>query len=77
MLERYLEYAEALKANGNALTFTAPCCGESIQTQAAVNDETWTTLACCPYCKTLYRKIVTKTLAKAVLLAEETCDEHE
>lgn len=67
---RYQAYVAVLKANGNALTFIAPCCGKSIQTQAAVDDETWTPLACCPYCGTLFRKIVTKTSAKAVLLAE-------
>jgi len=70
MLEKYLEFAERLKKYGHPLTFTAPCCGKEILTQAAVDDETWTPIACCPYCGTLYRKTVTQTSATAALLAE-------
>lgn len=76
MERRYQHYIAGLKAMGKPLlSFTAPCCGEVIETLPACTDDTWTPLASCPHCGALYRKYVSKTAAYGVLLAEENMHE--
>jgi predicted RNA-binding Zn-ribbon protein involved in translation (DUF1610 family) len=64
--ERYLEYIAQLQAGeAHLLTFPCPDCGEETRTQAPENEKCWNSMATCPFCGTLYFKVVQHDKAEA------------
>lgn len=57
--ERYLEYIVQLQAGeSHLLTFPCPDCGEETRTLAPENGTCWNSTTTCPFCGSLYFKVV-------------------
>lgn len=56
--QRVDEYMARLKVMGvQTLAYSAPCCGNQLETRAAPVGDKWDTLATCHHCGGLYMKI--------------------
>lgn len=58
-IREYNDYISSFPAE-RLTTYTAPCCGETLQTLKPNEDRPFSTAASCPFCKTLYFRLVYK-----------------
>ncbi|MBX9868181.1 MAG: hypothetical protein K2X63_00140 [Burkholderiaceae bacterium] len=67
--QQHEAFIARIKATGaKTLTYTAPCCGKSIEDRAAPKGDVWDTLAMCPHCGEKYMKVSTSTVITATLV---------
>lgn len=65
--QQYLRHLQQLRAEGRRLiAFACPCCGQSIETGAAVPGESWDTLTDCPHCGEVFLMITEGNSARGV-----------
>jgi hypothetical protein len=68
LAELQAAYIEQIKAAGRlTVTFNAPCCGKSIETEAPKRNESWSSLSVCHHCGGMFLKIVQSKRAIGLL----------
>ena len=69
LLQRHLEYIEAVRAKGRrVLAYAPPCCGTVTETPVPHDSAMWETLTVCPHCGELGMKVVTRDTVAIHLL---------
>lgn len=57
--QQHDDYISRLRARGaTILSYKAPCCGESIETNVPETGKTWDSLVTCPNCGANHMKVV-------------------
>ncbi|MFH2500205.1 hypothetical protein [Morganella morganii] len=70
--EKYIRWVNGLKAKKVVLvTFSCPHCGAGIETLPAPDREVWNSLTSCPFCESVFMKLVSgKRVITGKFLAE-------
>lgn len=68
LLSAHRAYIAKIKAKGGrTLTFTTPCCAQKLEDSAPNDVGTWSTLAQCPLCESLFFKVTTHDQITALI----------
>lgn len=67
--EKHEAYIAKVRAGGSKTAFySTPCCRKELEDRLGEKGRVWDTLAVCPYCGTVYLKVITATRIRGLIL---------